>query len=266
MYRPSLSATRRGGPVEPDPATRLFRNRRRAVIASSMLEPLALWLDETLGLLTPAPWDAWRNWLATIGGLLALFVTIRTYRRNVQLKNEEQARKVYAEIVEVGDGKQGAKIRQKDRRIEVDAAVGLWERITPELWEVKASVPWRHYKHAVTNGSDEIIGPVTFTEQHVYDDGTHKVVSSTLMVLKPGDRAEFQSIVPGSSIAAPRSLFLVTFRDSGGRWWDREGTEAVRAAKEPRYRTTSRLLVRLRRRRNKRLAAKNRKRIAQGRS
>lgn len=51
-----------------------------------------------IGLLSPLQWDAWRNWLATGGGLVALFVAVNTYRRNGTHKREEQARLVYTRI------------------------------------------------------------------------------------------------------------------------------------------------------------------------
>ena len=55
-------------------------------------------VDWLFGLLTPTQWDALRNWLATVGGLIALLIAANTYRRNVRIKREEQARLVYSKI------------------------------------------------------------------------------------------------------------------------------------------------------------------------
>jgi len=219
------------------------------------------WLSGLLGALTPAQWDAWRNTLATVGGLVALFIAIRTYRHNVQLKSEEQARKVYAELLEVGDGKVGAYISQPDTLIQVHPEVGKWEHTGAKEWSFTAAAPWRHYKYAVTNGSDEIIGSVRFMEQHRYKDGSHVVVSKTLMFLKPGARAEFESIVPGSPSNMPSSLFILTFRDSGGRWWSREGIQAIRPTREPTSPRSWQLRSRWRRWRNHRDFEENRKKL-----
>jgi hypothetical protein len=190
------------------------------------------WVGSFLGALSPAQWDAWRNWLATIGGIIALLVAIRTYRRNVQLKNEEQARKVYAEVQAVANREPGTVV-QGDTSIQLHHEVGTWEKVTEEAWRFTTTKPWRSYRYEVTNGSDEIIGPLTFMEQHAYQDGQHRGFSKREMVLKPGASIQIQSIFPGSNEDLPASLFIITFRDSAGRWWSREGTEPVRAVREP---------------------------------
>lgn len=219
------------------------------------------WVGDFLGALTADQWDAWRNSLATIGGLIALFIAIRTYKHNVQLKSEEQARKVYAELLEVGDGKKGAYVWQPDRSITVHPEVGVWEQAEPKKWSFTAAIPWRHYKYAVTNGSDEIIGPLTFLEQHRYKNGGHLVVPKTLMFLKPGARAEFESIIPGSPTNMPASLFIITFRDSGGRWWSRRGTDGIRPTRTPDSPRAWQLRTRWRRWKNSRNFDVNRKKM-----
>jgi len=65
-------------------------------------------IDWFLGLLAPAQWDTWRNWLATIEGLVAIGIATLTYRRNVKLKREEQSRLVYSKSTHVKNHPPGA--------------------------------------------------------------------------------------------------------------------------------------------------------------
>jgi hypothetical protein len=46
-------------------------------------------VDIFLGLWSPAQWDAWRNWIVAIGGLVALALATATYLRNGKLKNSQ---------------------------------------------------------------------------------------------------------------------------------------------------------------------------------
>lgn len=68
-------------------------------------------LDWFFGLMTPAQWDALRNWLTTVGGLIALLIAANTYRRNVRIKREEQARLVYSKLKDVAFPAPGATFR-----------------------------------------------------------------------------------------------------------------------------------------------------------
>jgi hypothetical protein len=188
-------------------------------------------VNGALGHLTPAQWDVWRGWITTLGGLVALLIALSTYRRNVRTKNEEQARKVYGEIVQVGDGKAGERVVRDIPNIEVHRDSGIWTKNKLGDFVLDLAVPWRHYEHAITNGSEEIIGPVHFTQQFHYPDGSHRILRQTFMVLKPDKRITINSIVPGSPLELPRALFLVTFRDSSGSWWSREGTDPIRRAR-----------------------------------
>ena len=186
--------------------------------------------DVFFGLLTPVQWDVWRGWITTLGGLIALIIAVSTYRRNVRLKNEEQARKVYAEIVEVGDGKAGEVIVREKVDVDVHSDSGRWVKQDNGDSVLLIEKPWRHYKHSITNGSEEIIGPVSFTQQYIYPDGRHRMLRKTFMVMKPDKVITIDAIVPGSPTDLPRALFLLTFRDSSGKWWTREATNPIMSA------------------------------------
>jgi hypothetical protein len=194
------------------------------------LEAVRLWFNSRLGGLSPSQWEAWRNWLSTIGGLVALCIALITYRRNVKTKNEEQPRKVYSELVQVKDGIVGGLITHTPGLI-LHPDVAVWGQGNIGSNRALPENPWRTYSFRVTNGSDEIIDPVHFVAQYNYTDKTTRYSKRVYGVLKPGEAESVQIAVPGSSSDKPRLCYMVTFRDSGGRWWRRKGTQAIEKAK-----------------------------------
>lgn len=182
------------------------------------------------GLLSPSQWDAWRNWLATIGGVIALGIAALTYRRNVLLKREEQARLVYAEATQISRHEAGHPVSNTEF-LPHDATLGAGGKSGPGIdkdgnpiqvlvaAELQVTV-------TVFNESKEIIGPVRI-----------EIVDPMRGTFHRDPHLEFQSIRPGQSrigeirldaedewsSAAP----TIVFRDAGGEWWRRTVFEPV---------------------------------------
>jgi len=190
--------------------------------------------DWFLGLLTPAQWDAWRGWLTTSGGLLALVIATSTYRRNGKIRREEQARLIYSKFTHVehhepgtlfsllpnearvGNGSPGMLIVANDEPDAAQKSLGL------------AIAPLIQTTVLIHNGSKELIGParvqmVNGGNGRVWDDfsiSTSSVEPETDYIVNFTWVNEFH---PGQ----PSLATTLIFRDASGQWWRRHSAEPI---------------------------------------
>lgn len=190
------------------------------------------WTDWLLGLLTAAQWDAWRNWVATIGGLIALSIATLTYRRNVRLKREEQARLVYSKMTDVVFHAPGEKFPILPEGVgsgyTIDGAVFVPDDNTGGKMQMLAVAPVISMTIAVVNGSKELIGPVKVS---AVNSGLNVVLEDVTMVLASVDPEStklvnftwINPVHPGQ----PALSSTVIFRDATGYWWRRYMAEPI---------------------------------------
>ena len=182
-----------------------------------------------LGLLTPAQWDAWRNWLATGGALVALFIGVNTYRRNVKIKREEQARLVFSEASGFGTVKAPG-----DPVVNYPGdSSTTWAGIKPVLGGMVAIEPILQVRLTVSNGSKELIGPIRIRMVD-RDKGTFFGTGS-----RPFE-AHIDSIRPETDHIANITFPIgdheprawngsdIQFRDASGQWWGRHLREPIK--------------------------------------
>lgn len=188
----------------------------------------------TLGVLTPVQWDSLRNWLTTIGGLVALLIAANTYRRNVRVKREEQARLVYTKVTHVEHHMPGATfpLLPNGARIgDACPAVQIVVNTDPDAEHGSlglALAPIIQATVSVHNGSKELIGParvqmVNGGNDQVWDEfsiGVDAVEPETEYVV---DFTWVNEFHPGQ----PSLATTLIFRDSSGQWWRRHRSEPI---------------------------------------
>jgi hypothetical protein len=192
------------------------------------------WIDWLLGQLTPAQWDSWRNWLATIGGLIALSIAALTYRRNVRLKREEQARLVYSKMIDVSHHDQGATFSMLPNGASQGNGspfMGIIPNPDPSDPHKSLGValaPLIQATVIIHNGSKELIGPARV---QMVNGGNGKVwdqFSISVGAIDPEtdyvvDFTWLNEFHPGQ----PSLATTVIFRDASGQWWRRHRAEPI---------------------------------------
>jgi hypothetical protein len=200
-----------------------------------VLESFFHQIDVGLGLLTRDQWEAWRGWATTLGGLVALGIAVSTYRLNVRLKNEEQARQVYSEMSRVRTGRTNRSFDQSRYGASIHKDVGVWQRDNSTRLFLIPLADWVSYRLEVNNTSSELIGPAYITSIYEYASEPSRVVIAFTDALKPESSFGRTAYVPlGDDGSLPTPQISIAFRDSGGRWWSRTGTEPIRPSKDPR--------------------------------
>ena len=196
-----------------------------------MLDSIAHSVDLLLALLTKAQWDAWRGWLTTAGGLIALFVGVRTYRRNVKLKREEQARLVYATLLAKVDYAVDDFLKlDRFERLQKHIEVATYEdydvnSLGPSIRTSEAAV---QVTLVVNNHSKELVGRANV---QVVDLISGKILPfrGILEAIPPeGERRIRVTIKAANVIDSSRLGATVAFSDASGQWWRRHLTEPVR--------------------------------------
>jgi hypothetical protein len=190
-------------------------------------------LDLFFGLLTAKQWESWRGWLTTLGGLVAVIIALVTYIRNVRIKNEEQARKIYAEAGRGISAPAGEFFAAQRVLFAAHPDVGRWET-HGNLKQIRTKVDHDEFVIRVKNMSDEIIGPVLVGVLHRQHNHSDRSMSLRFSVVKPGEDGVERVALP--ALTTTRGVLptvTVTFRDSGGRWWSRTETDPIRRANAP---------------------------------
>jgi hypothetical protein len=196
-------------------------------------------IDRVVGAMTYEQWDALRNWIATVGGLIAIFFAANTYRQSAKVKREEQARLTYSRIEATrwhnpGDNFSG--LGAANRAIVEGSATWGGGRPTDRMTAIGHVAQVLVVVH---NGSRELIGPVRvelvdqgqdrfLTMPHVKVREAKKMLSFDFADMEPDTEAAVEFVV--SNPAYP-SLFnfapTILFRDASGRWWRRFRSEAI---------------------------------------
>lgn len=189
-------------------------------------------IDSILGLMSPDQWEAWRGWLTTVGGLVALLIATNTYRRNGKIKREEQARLVYSRFTHVAHHEQGTSFELNAN----GAQIGI---LTPSVKTVAntgadgtahhegfALAPLIQTTVVIHNGSKELIGPARV--QMVNSERTWEEFSITAPSVEPETDYVVEFIWANEVHPAQAPLgTTVIFRDASGQWWRRYGAEPI---------------------------------------
>lgn len=193
---------------------------------------MAHFIDGLLGLLTPAQWDSWRNWLATIGGLVALFIALATFVRNVRLKREEQARLVYSKLthVEYHDPGTTFEILPNDAKIGSGAfgATIVPPQDPNDKAVYLAQMPMIQVTAIIHNGSKELIGPAKIQMVNGGLDKIWDTFSIQVNAVDPESDYVVNFVWPNDVHPGQPSLATtVLFRDASGQWWRRHRAEPI---------------------------------------
>jgi hypothetical protein len=191
-------------------------------------------LDWIFGLLQPAQWDALRNWLATAGGLIALLIAANTYRRNVRVKREEQARLVYSKFIHVEHRYPGDEfpILMNDARVgngspgyqhlsSRNPATGKWDLALAIAPLIQTTV-------IIHNGSKELIGPARVHMVNGGDLTVWDAFSIQVAEVEPESDYVVEFIwVNETHPGQPPLATTLLFRDASGQWWRRLRSEPI---------------------------------------
>lgn len=187
-----------------------------------------------LGLLTPTQWEALRNWLTTVGGLIALLIAANTYRRNVRFKREEQAQLVYSKLGSLAGYAAGVRFDLLPNNAKVGTGIPLeWIGTEDSPYELggfgQAPDPVLQATVTIHNGSRELIGPARV--QLVNLAGIPQAWEQTSIsvdVIEP--ECDFvvgftwvNNLFPGQ----PGLATTLIFRDASGQWWRRHRSEPI---------------------------------------
>lgn len=191
-------------------------------------------LDWFFALMTPDQWEILRNWLATIGGLVALLIAANTYRRNVKMKREEQARLVYSSLGQWTTHDEGSDLRGFGG---TDSTT--WAAITHDetrRWLTRE--PAIHAVLIIHNKSKELIGPVRVRIIDRDENGYLTTFAATVDHVDPESDHLVDAVFPNPKHPTPPWMGTeVSFRDASGGWWKRTLTEPIehQRAKKARF-------------------------------
>ena len=184
--------------------------------------------------MTSDKWESLRSWLATVGGLVALLIAANTYRRNVRIKREEQARLVYSKITHVAHHDPGATfplLPNGARNGNGSPGVQIVTNPDPDAEHKALGValaPLNQATAIIHNGSKELIGPARV---QMVNGGSGKVwdeFSISVAEVDPDsdyivDFTWINEFHPG----LPPLATTVIFRDASGQWWRRHRSEPI---------------------------------------
>ena len=185
-----------------------------------------------LDFLTAPGVDGLRNWLATIGGLVALLIAANTYRRNVRNKREEQARLVYSKFTNIAHHNVGDLVELLPDGAQIGSGTngGQIEQSTVpgEPAKLRVLVPLIQVTAIIHNGSKELIGPAQI---QMVNTG-RKLVYDTFSVVVGAIEPESNYTVNFSFHNADHPGFpglgtTLIFRDASGQWWRRHLGEPI---------------------------------------
>jgi hypothetical protein len=182
--------------------------------------------------LTAAEWDTLRNWLGTIGGVIALLIGASTYRRNVRIKREEQARLIYSKITHIDYHEPGTLCNLLPNEARIGNACAGIQIVIDSDGDQKAKgfalAPLIQATATIHNGSKELIGPariqiVNRGRKSTLDDFSINVGTVDPESNYAVDFKWINSDHPGQ----PSLGTTVIFRDASGQWWRRHLAEPI---------------------------------------
>jgi len=183
---------------------------------------------------TAAEWDMVRNWLTTTGGVAALLVAASTYRRNVRIKREEQARLVYSKMTHHEDHRPGTILEILPHDAKLGNAcpdvqiVPSSEKGGEQGAKMLATAPLVQITAVIHNGSKELIGPVKIQVVNIGRKITLDSFSTSIAAVDP--ESEFIVDFKWRNIdypASPSCGTTIIFRDASGQWWRRHLSEPI---------------------------------------
>jgi hypothetical protein len=185
-------------------------------------------------LLTLDQWDSVRNWLATIGGLVALLIAANTYRGNVRIKREEQARLVYSKLTHIKHHDRGATfpLLPNDAR-QGTGSLGMRIQINPDPKAEHKSLglaiePLMQVTAVIHNGSKELIGPARVQMVNVGKGKVWDKFSISVNAVDPeSDCIVVFTWINESHPGQPALATTLIFRDASGQWWRRHRAEPI---------------------------------------
>ncbi|MGV1034585.1 MAG: hypothetical protein ACOYBP_05110 [Microbacteriaceae bacterium] len=191
-------------------------------------------IDWFFGLLTPNQWEAWRNSLATLGGLIALVIATRTYRRSVKIKREEQARLVYSKVTHITHHDIGEPFDLLANGSRTGNAISGFTVIpNPDSNSPHKvlGLPYEPLVQAtvvVRNGSKELIGPARVQMVNGGTGTTWDEFSISVAAIDPESDYVVNFTWPNEVHPGQYSLSTtVIFRDASGQWWRRHRAEPI---------------------------------------
>lgn len=176
-----------------------------------------------------------RNWLVTAGGLVALLIATNTYRRNVKVKREEQARLVYSKLIDIKLHEQGATFDMLPNDAQVGINAGVTATVPPGPDDPPgtksrslALTPTIQITAIIHNGSKELIGPVRIQVVDTGRNFTLETFSLGVGAIDPESDFVVDFIWPNTDAPGLPGLgTTVIFRDASGSWWRRRLSEPI---------------------------------------
>ncbi|MCX2950877.1 hypothetical protein [Lentzea sp. NEAU-D7] len=184
--------------------------------------------------MTAAAWELVRNWLGTIGTISALLIAAFTYRRNIKIKREEQARLVYSKITHVEYHEVGALVDVLPNGARIGNRlfhVAMVPHPYPDegkriAWQ--ATAPLLQATAVIHNGSKELIGPARIQLVNRGRKNTWDDFSIDVGVIDPESEYVVNFIWINEDHPGEPSLgTTVIFRDASGEWWRRHLAEPI---------------------------------------
>lgn len=190
--------------------------------------------DWFFGLLSPTQWDALRNWVTTAGALIALLIAANTYRRNVKIKREEQARLIYSKFVHVAHRNPGDEftvLLNNARMSNESIGYQLLSKTNPATgqWDLAiATAPLIQTTVVIHNGGKEFVGPLRVQMVNGGNMRAWDKFSNYVSEVEPESDYVVEFIWVNEF--HPRQPALATtliFRDASGQWWRRLRSEPI---------------------------------------
>lgn len=181
-------------------------------------------------MLATLPWDEIRNWLSAVGGLVALLIAANTYRRNVRIKREEQARLVFSKMTDIHHYDVGAQFPILANHAQQGNGSAAVQVIQNEFGDTAhlALTPVMQATVVIHNGSKELIGPVRV-----------QIVDAGLKIIRDDFSISVGSVDPETDLpiefvwennhhpGLPAVATTLIFRDASGQWWRRHRSEPI---------------------------------------
>lgn len=191
-------------------------------------------IDWFFGLPSLVQWEALRNWLTTIGGLVALLIAANTYRRNVRIKREEQARLVYSKVTHLTMHSPGDTFSILPNGAQQGIGCPAMQMVPnpdPNAAERRlglALAPLIQLTAVIHNGSKELIGPARIQMISGVTGRALDLSSITLDAVGPETDValDFTWVNENHPGFAPAATTVI-FRDASGQWWRRHRAEPI---------------------------------------
>ena len=166
-----------------------------------------------------------RNWLATIGGLVGLFIAAATFRGNLRARQIEQARLVYARIdrIEYCEAGQSFRITPGIDANHPQVEAGVFQGMKMIDDEAHITVSERSLMVIITvhNGSKERVGPIRL-DYHNDAMRANMKLHNGINLIGPETEYPLAAIMANPlDRGQPSVSALIRFQDSSGRWWKR---------------------------------------------